>query len=99
MRAGLAASRATSSRSMGPRCTHRRQQCSAITEVAPMTTILVFSVMSASHQTSRHGGAYARVAIGQKFTEARVGRLEHLARHARIHGGVEPSSPRAHDGL
>src|SRR5476651_681237 len=99
MRSILAASRATSSRSMGPRCTHRRQQCSAITEVAPMTTMRVFSVMSASHQTPRHAGAYARVAIGQKFTEARVGRLEHLARHARILGGIEPPARRAHDGI
>src|SRR5476651_936144 len=99
MRSVLVASRATSSRSTGPRCTHRRQQCSAITEVAPMTTIRVFSVMSASHQTSRHAGAYARVAIGQKLGEAWIGRLEHLARHARILGGIEPSAGRAHDGI
>src|SRR5476649_884546 len=99
MRSVLAASRATSSRSTWPRCTHRRQQCSAITEVAPMTTIRVFSVMSASHQTPRHAGAYARVAVGQKLGEARIGRLEHLARHARILGGIEPPARRPHDGI
>src|SRR5262245_17667621 len=99
MRPALALSRATSTRSQGWRATHSRQQCSAIAEVAPMTTILMPYPFLASHQPTRHCRAHARVAIGRKLAEPRIALLEHRSRHAGILCRVEPAAGGRDNGV